>query len=594
MKHIKSKMLAFTISAVILSCIAANTITILLLSNLYMEELYTTSENNARQILLTTDSIVNTVESSLSLILDSRSTNTLLTQTRFNREDGNVYLAYQDLDSILSNFKIQFEKFSSLLFWSRNAGSYRYNFYNKDSLEFYANRAPSNLDSGLLGNGEIRWEGLYNMENQLNFSDDKYCYLVSKIVISPSDMQYEGYAMAFFEADLFTSVFTDVEEKTGGRVILLGKNERAIAGFETPDIGHITEARAFLRDSGENVTQYVSNDGEYLNTIVRSEATGWVLVYSAPLRLLTQRINVSIILGISITLFILVITLIFVYRYVNKLSSSIVDVSVALQTIGGNDFSVRLQTQSRDEIGTIYRGFNAMAENLDILFNKAIEEERSKKEAEIRALFYQIKPHFLYNTLASIRMYAMMEGSDQTADMLATLNRLLRNTIDTKDHLITLEEELENLKDYIAIHNVRYNRQIVFLIEPDSKTLRTKVPNMILQPVVENAIEHGISQYVNDDSRHPYVKLTSFLENGDLVIMVEDNGTGMSDKEIERIFEKNINDSRKGHIGLQNIHERLQTLYGEEYGISIASEKDCFTRIFIRVKGETDAANSDR
>lgn len=591
MRHIKTKLLLFIISAVTLSCIVTNLVSASLLRNLYLEELYTSSENTARQLLLTSDTTVNTVESSMTLIFDSRGINTLLTQTDFRRENGHLSLAIQDLDSIMDNFKIQFEKFTSLLFCGSKGGIYRYHYYNGNLISYANSAAKRNTEWAAEAN--FRWEGVYRIGNQLTPPDRDEAYVVSKSVISPTDLKYAGLAVAFFEPDLFTDKFADAEQASGGRAILLDKSGRPAAGYRTVDLLLIANTRERLAQSGGKVTQFVTGDGQQMITAVKSETTGWSLIWMMPLSQLTEKVNTALAWGLGVVAAVIGVTLFCVYYYVRVLSRSITEVSQAMTKVGGNDFSVRLHTTRRDEIGDIYAGFNVMSENLDALFHRAVEKEREKKEAEIRALIYQIKPHFLYNTLASIRMYAMMEGAEQIAGMLATLNRLLRNTINIGDRPITVADELANLRDYIEIYRLRYQNRIAFEIEPEEEVLQCLIPNMLLQPVVENAIDHGFAGSISESGRNRAIRVAVYRQAGELYLTVTDNGDGMSDVIRRGILSLDSSGSRAGHIGLRNIHERLQSLYGEEYGVTIESEKYRYTKIILKVKEEYDAADTD-
>ena len=201
----------------------------------------------------------------------------------------------------------------------------------------------------------------------------------------------------------------------------------------------------------------------------------------------------------------------------------------------------------------------------------------------MRALFYQIKPHFLYNTLASIRMYAMKQGCGEIVDMLGTLNRLLRNTINIRDHFIPLEEEIQNLRDYIKICNVRYNGQIRFAIGIPEELTACIIPNMILQPVVENAIEHGVSGNIAAGGPPACIDILAFRQEGALFLQVRDNGAGMTDMELAAVMRAPAEPEKDGHIGLHNIDSRLKSLYGGEYGVQVESVKGQYTCVTLKV-----------
>lgn len=595
MKRIQTKMLLFVASALLLSCILVNHISTVVLSGLYLEELYRTSEYTAKQIMQTTDITVRSVEDSLALIFNSKNVTELLRKTDFSRLDSQVFEAHRILDSTLSNFSNQFKKFNSLVFWGQT-GSYPFFYYRDGGGQSMGPLMEDMLSPGEPSGGGCEWLGIVRIGNKSGYDlrGLEYAQVIVKSVTDAGVMRPIGKVAVFFKPDLFRAIYQDMEKTTGGRVLLLDSFARPVE--EYANSSELIARAATLLQSGREVAQYVTDDRASLVTCIKSQTTGWSLICAVPLRQLTARISRATSISMWMSMAVTLIAGLIVYWFIAKVSRDIVAVSKAMGRVGKNDFRVRLATRRKDELGEIYRGFNSMTENLDLLFRQAIEQEKSRREAQLKILYNQIKPHFLYNTLASIRMYAMREGSADTADMLAVLNRLLRNTINIKDSIIPVDAELANLADYLTIFNVRYNGRINLVYDIAQGMGAKMIPNMVIQPLVENAIEHGFEEKMADPDAECCIWVRVFETGGALCIEVEDNGMGMTGLQMQHAFSQEAGASGDGHIGLRNIHDRLTALYGTGYGVFLTSEKGRFTKATLRLKsdypppgGSTDA-----
>jgi two-component system, sensor histidine kinase YesM len=250
------------------------------------------------------------------------------------------------------------------------------------------------------------------------------------------------------------------------------------------------------------------------------------------------------------------------------------EIARAMERVGRRDFTATVPVRTRDELGTVATGFNAMAGQLDRLFGEAVEREREVQRAKLRALRYQVNPHLLANTLASIRLTALAAGDGRAAGMLATLSRLLRRTLSQADDLVPLALEIENLRDWIAVMQVRYLDRIDVRIEVDARLARRLVPPMVLQPLVENAVLHGLSARLNEEDGGAELEVTAADREGTLVLSVRDNGRGMSPDEVAAAFARDpeaAGPDGAGAIGIANVHARVRAQFGASAGLAISS-----------------------
>ncbi len=238
------------------------------------------------------------------------------------------------------------------------------------------------------------------------------------------------------------------------------------------------------------------------------------------------------------------------------------------------------------EITSLSASFGHMVLRIQYLMEKVRQEEISLRKTELKALQAQINPHFLYNTLDSIAWMCEEERSKEAVEMVNALARLFRISISKGHELISLEKELEHAKSYLKIQNFRYKNQFTYEFDVEESCLPYLCNKITLQPMIENAIYHGLNRMVDEGK----IRITVREEENAVVMTVEDNGVGMTEETCREILRREPGE-RTG-IGIKNVNDRIQIYFGEEYGIRIASEPDVGTLVEIRIpklrEGEYD------
>lgn len=253
-----------------------------------------------------------------------------------------------------------------------------------------------------------------------------------------------------------------------------------------------------------------------------------------------------------------------------------------MQALERGEFRTWPQPRSRDEIGYLEESFNRMTSRLEKHIQTAYVYQLKSKTAELKALQAQINPHFLFNTLESIRINALMNKDEQTARMIHLLGNLFRWNIKTRGMFVELRQEIEYADAFIELELMRYADAFEVKIEVPQKLLQLGVPKFILQPLVENAIKHGQMGVIEGGLITIEARVE---EEARLVIAVADNGRGMDEETLRRI-EARLDDpgmetEDSYSIGLSNVHQRLRILFGEPYGMSIQSEPGVHTVVTI-------------
>lgn len=233
------------------------------------------------------------------------------------------------------------------------------------------------------------------------------------------------------------------------------------------------------------------------------------------------------------------------------------------------------------EIDKIVDGFNKMIGRVNDMIENVKCKETEKKQAELSALRYQIRPHFLYNTLNSIRILALYNKQNDIAKSIQILARMMQNLFSHKS-MITLSQEMTFIHDYVDLLQLRYKNKIEVFYQTEDSVADCIIPNMLLQPVVENAVSHGLAAKLVEPSESARLYINIYRQEDDLLLEVTDNGVGMSPEEIDAIL-CSESDSTTEKIGLRNISERVKLLYGEAYGLSVTSQKGLFTTVTVRL-----------
>ncbi len=256
----------------------------------------------------------------------------------------------------------------------------------------------------------------------------------------------------------------------------------------------------------------------------------------------------------------------------------------SIREVQKGDLSVVIENCGKDEMGELGSQINKMLVNIKQLTDDNLNHELLMKNTQIRALQNQINAHFIYNVLESIKMMAEIEEKYDISDAITSLGKLLRYSMKWTNTNVTVAEELEYIRNYLSLINLRFDYEIYLSVNMPDIILKQKIPKMSLQPVVENAIYHGIEQMAEDTN----IYMKGIVDGEDCIIEITDAGRGMSDREVEELYKK-INGELEASggsgngIGLKNVQDRIKINFGDRYGIEIASKLGCYTKIMIRI-----------
>ena len=274
------------------------------------------------------------------------------------------------------------------------------------------------------------------------------------------------------------------------------------------------------------------------------------------------------------------------FIFSKKLVYPIKEILSFMKNIEHGNFNIKINVQSNDEIGQLAVGFNNMVKQLNEYIDKAYMAQIKQKEAELNALKTQIRPHYLYNTLEVIRMSAIDNEQTIVADMIQSLSKQLKYVIGYTTDKVQLYQEIDMIKNYFYLIEVRFEGRIKLELKVDENLLNVTVIKFILQPLVENAVEHGLKPKESDG----LVLIRVEQNDNDMEISIFDNGIGMSKKEKESIDEI-ISGQKIGvatdegwqNIGLKNVNDRLQMNYGKDHGVTVTSQENIGTVVKLKI-----------
>jgi two-component system, sensor histidine kinase YesM len=256
------------------------------------------------------------------------------------------------------------------------------------------------------------------------------------------------------------------------------------------------------------------------------------------------------------------------FFFTSSIAAPVLDLRSLMKRVEHGDLSVRFAGAAGDEIGELGHGFNEMIERIQSLIDQVYAEQRSKREAELRILQEQIKPHFLYNTLDTIQWMAQEHRVDDVVRMVGALTSLFRIGLNKGREFISLSDELEHVQSYLCIQKMRYEDKFDYSIACDPALRSRRVLRLMLQPLVENAIYHGIKERRG----HGQLTVEASEAGGDLCLSVRDDGVGMDAESLSKL-ESSLEEGGPsiGGYGIRNVHERIRLTFGKPYGLSFES-----------------------
>lgn len=364
-------------------------------------------------------------------------------------------------------------------------------------------------------------------------------------------------------------------EESKGTIIVINKEGNVIYDSSNK---YLNKKYPYL-DKLKSSDTYVNLDEySYLNRNISNSDI--IVLGILPQKVIDESSRYIVVTIRLLTLLLIVLAIISTSSRMDKLSKRIQNILLAMKKVQKGELDTRVELgKEDDELSLISNNFNQMCEKLNKYIEEAYLLELNQKNAEMAALQSQINPHFLYNTLESIRMKAISNGDRETGKMLYNLATLFRSMVKGKT-FITINEELEHCKLYLELFKFRYKDKFDYCIDVEPKLLNKEIIKFSIQPIIENFVVHGVRL----DNKENFILITLEEEANDIKICIEDNGIGIPQDKIDQINESLKNMSNKTRsIGIINVHERIILTYGKEYGVTVENRKPTGTLVTIKI-----------
>ncbi|WP_339316579.1 sensor histidine kinase [Paenibacillus sp. FSL R10-2734] len=368
---------------------------------------------------------------------------------------------------------------------------------------------------------------------------------------------------------------TELDKVTHGKSLIIDDKGKVVYDSDKTMLAtDISNSELFKRVDGISGSFYDEVNGkEQLNIYSSSNKTNWKAIISIPVDVLMRDVKVTRNATLAATLSIIVLALIISIILSFALTKSLTQMIQLMKKVQGGDLDVMFRVRRRDEIGQLGHQFNRMLARIRQLIQDIYRIEEQKKEAELHALQSQINPHFIYNTLESIRMTAELNDDIEAADMISILGKLLRYSTSDLSGKTTMKQELGYVRNYVELLNCRYPNR--FLLETDvPKELDNySIIKLVFQPIIENAAYHGL----DDNKPQMHLSIRCEITEQMLLFHIKDDGCGMDEMTLERLNDGLQNErppkkSINGGIGMKNVQQRVRLHYGAAFGIEVYSE----------------------
>lgn len=505
------------------------------------------------------DSITNEIIWDSTLLNDIKNYKSLTTNQRknFNEKLFKILKSRTSYISDIADFTILDENFNVV--------------YNEGFRYISHSTKLDKVKKGIKDSKTINWTSI---------NQGKSNYIVMTKPIKIQDSVY-GYLFLALKDKVISDMFKDYNKNFNGFGIIADEFNTIICtnnDYIKSNLNDIKSTKLKEPYSVKNIDKNVDivkyNNKKFILSTQKISYTSWTLyglipysyIYTSCISLYKTHIIISLfVIGISI-----IISILIYKSIVNPLN----EIVQAMNEMNENNIGNEIYISGNDEISFIMKQYNKMSINIKNLLNTVKIRENEKRDVTFKMLQAQINPHFLFNTIGSLRYIALLNNDNSVANGLESLAKLLRNIILNKNDFITIEQEIENIKNYITIQKIRHGDNFNINFDVDKKLYSQKILKFILQPIVENSILHGFEE-LNEES---YIKITLREKDNMIAFEIEDNGLGITDDKLEN---GNFNIDRFAGIGVKNIKDRLNLYYEGVFLFEIESAKYKGTKVKI-------------
>ncbi|AKL95920.1 sensor histidine kinase YesM [Clostridium aceticum] len=442
--------------------------------------------------------------------------------------------------------------------------------------------------------GEIIWINTRQEKIKILAGEfDKYYFSLGRKLIDFNTLEELGLLTVDIDEIILENSYKNLVSGDIEQIFIANKYGEIVSHPDKSKIGESIENEVYAQEilMAEKKSGHISfkdHREKKIAIYATCDVNDWKIVKIVPYWYLYKEIDEVQWKLIRVGVIYVIITSFLMLFFSIKTTEPIIKMMKLMKKTENGDLDVQIDTEGKDEIGQLGVSFNNMIAKMRCLINRLVEEERHKKELELEVLHAQINPHFLYNTLNTIRWMAKLQGAKSASNALTALIKLLMISINFGKDMISLEEEIEYVKNYILIQRLRFNERFTIHYSIDEECLSCCIPKLILQPIVENSIIYGLQE---EDSEPLNIEIKAYTSQEMLVVEVSDNGPGIKSEVLKNILKSEKDANKFSTVGLNNINQRIKLSFGEAYGIKILTKENQGTNIIVELPCKGEALN---
>jgi two-component system sensor histidine kinase YesM len=439
------------------------------------------------------------------------------------------------------------------------------------SREWYRETVKNSGKPAVLGN---EGDFVYNQNKK---------YLLALAVSPQTPVTRNDVELVYFayRTNIFDSIYSEYKADQLGRMIILDGHKNVMFSRDNELMGKNYSELDYLKEAYEHVnSSYVEtiDSRKIFITTHKMDRTNWYIVNMVDYNELTRDITKTMLVVIAVTSVIIMLFIAFSVLFFRGILNPVNTLVQGMKKVEKGDFETIIDIKGDGEIQRLGRSFNRMVNEIKNLIRERDIKERERSKAEIEALQSQINPHFISNTLNSIRLMAMIAKADNIKNITDAFMKLLTASFGKGGQTASVQAEVENLENYIYIMRVRYGDKFDIEFDIAEEIKECVILKLVLQPILENSIIHGVGELEKRGS----IRITGRREQEALLFEIEDNGIGMTEDQIRKLLEEDIRDSKSfSSIGVRNVDRRIKLNHGDKYGISIESGYGRYTKVRI-------------
>jgi two-component system sensor histidine kinase YesM len=431
-----------------------------------------------------------------------------------------------------------------------------------------------------------------------NTVDDTTVFSISRTLINTTNFEHLGYEVVNIDSSYLSDILNDNSEGDVSSYLVIDQNGYIISSTSIPSDDGVSAA-ALNAQTVKKITH--SNSGYFMTNVngksmilayCTSNYTGWKVAALIPLDAMNRQVIQNQFILIFVGVIGLLVSVLISLVIASMITRPIRKLKLVMRNAEQGDFDVTYSDNTFIETKALGEGFVRMMRNLKGLMQKVYDEELRKKDAEFKSLQAQINPHFLYNTFETINYMLILDGKYELSKIIVYLGDILRYSISGEKRAIMLEEDIEQIKKYLYIQKMRFGDRLNFEFDISEQTKDCLILKLLIQPIVENAITHGIAKKKDGGT----VKISSVMEeNGMLLVRVSDNGIGIDPEKLGTILNEGKAEGNENHfhLGINNVNTRIKLFYGDDYGVSIESTVGSGTCVSLRLPETRRKRNDD-